>query len=95
MRDCTELPLCPELSEHTGFGEHSTARALCHVGTKAVLVLIPAAAADFDSSRFRLVHSGITEALRRSWPEFPWRWLEDQCLCVASSRNFFSFFSFS
>lgn len=66
------VPFPPELSEHTGFGEHSTARALCHLGIKAGLVLIPAAPADFDSSRFRLVHSGITEALQRSWPEFPW-----------------------
>lgn len=88
------MPFPPELSEHTRFGEQSAARALCRVGFEALLVLIPAAPADFDSSRFKLVHSGITEALQRSWPEFPWRWPEDQCLCVASSRNFFSIFSF-
>lgn len=82
------MPFPPEPSGHTGFGEHSTARAPCPGGIQALLVLIAAAPADFDSSRFRLVHSGTTEALRRSWPE-------DQCLCAASSRNFFSFFSFS
>lgn len=49
------VPFPPELSEHARFGEQSTARALCHVGIEAGLVLIPAAAADFDSNRFRLV----------------------------------------
>lgn len=83
------MPFPPELSGHTVFGEHSPARALCQVGIEAELVLIAAAPADFDSSRFRLVHSGPPEALSRSWPEFPWRWLEGQGLCVASSSNFF------
>lgn len=42
-------------------------RALCHIGIKGVSVLSPAALADFDLSKFRLVHAGITKALQRCW----------------------------
>jgi len=42
-------------------------RALCHTGIKGVLVLSPAAVADFDLSKFRLVYTGITKALPRCW----------------------------
>lgn len=34
---------------------------------KGVLVLSPAALADFDVSKFRLVYAGITKVLQRYW----------------------------